>query len=202
MLGLFRKNAAAGGFWDWLAANTTRIQPGLKQNPQGLGEEIGRAFKRSYPDLSWEISPTPSPPWLFCVSADGNGKLFPKVTQAIREAPELPGWKVQAFRPRGALTAEIDLGGHTLGYEDVWCSPGALPGGVRVTLWIRGLDPQADQVLSRAALILLDNAVGEYDAVMKIKQLDCGPLQPNPRRTDSFFPLHELPRYLDHLQVS
>jgi hypothetical protein len=202
MLGLFRKKSGSDDFWDWLAANTARIQSGLKQDPQGLGEEIGRAFRHSYSDLTWEASPAASGPWVFCVSADGNAELFPKVEQAVRAAPALPGWKVQAFRPRGALTAEIDMGGRKLGYEDIWSQVEPLGGGVRVTLWIRGLTPQSDQVLSRAALILLDNAVGEYDAVVKIKQLDRGPLPTNPRRTDEFFPLAELPQFLDSVPSS
>jgi hypothetical protein len=201
MFGLFRKKAGSEGFWDWLAANTTRIQSGLKQDPQGLAAEIGRAFKHSYPDLTWEVSPAPSPPWLFCVSANGNAELFPKVEQAVLAAPELPGWKVQAFRPRGSLSAEIGMGGRKLGYEDIWCSVEPLGGGVRVTLWIRGLSPQSDQALSHAALILLDNAVGEYDAVMKIRQLDCGQLPPDPQRRDDFFPLGELPRFMDGIKI-
>src|SRR5262245_50103435 len=122
MLAWFRQKAGPGGFWDWLAANTVRIQAGLKENPRGISEEIGRAFHRSYPDLHWEISPAPSPPWLFCVSANGNRELFPSVEKAVRAAPQVPGWKVQAFRPRGSLTAEIDMGGRKLGYEDLWCS--------------------------------------------------------------------------------
>src|SRR5215813_2407833 len=121
MFGLFHKKTGTEGFWDWLAANTGRIQSGLRQNPQGLAGEIGRVFKQSYPDLAWEISPAPSPPWVFCVSADGNSQLFPKVVQAVQAAPQLPGWKVQAFRPRGSLTAEIDMGGRKLGYDDIWC---------------------------------------------------------------------------------
>src|SRR5262249_34826741 len=168
MLRWFRKKAPPEGFWHWLAENTSRIQSGGKENVPSMTEEITRAFKRSYPDLGWEISPAKSPPWQFCVSADGNRQLFPKVESAVREAPEIPGWQIQAFRPRGSLTAEIDMGGHKLSYEDIWCSVRPQDGGTHVTLWIRGLSPETDGVLSGAALILLDNAVGEYDAVMKI----------------------------------
>jgi hypothetical protein len=197
MFGLLRKKASSGDFWDWLRANTSRIQSGLGRDPHGIAEEVGQVFKRSYPDLVWEVSPNKSGPWLFCVSANGNRALFPQVLRAVRAAPEVPGWKVQAFRPRGPLTAEIDMGGRTLGYDDIWCSVEPLGDGIRVVLWVRGMTPELDRVLSPAVLILLDNAVGEYDAVMKIKQLDRGPLPPNPRRREDFFPLSELPRFLD-----
>jgi hypothetical protein len=157
-------------------------------------------FKRSFPALVWEVSPAGSGPWLFCVSANGNRDLFPQVLLAVREAPDIPGWKVQAFRPRGSLTAEIDMGGRTLGYDDIWCSVQPSGGGVRVTLWVRGLTRESDPVLSPAVLILLDNAVGEYDAVAKITQLDRGPLPENPVRRADFFPLAELPSYLDRVK--
>jgi hypothetical protein len=202
MFGLFGSKGGTHKFWDWLAANTDRIQSNFKQDPQSASEEIRRAFRRSYPDLTWEVSPSKTGPWLFCISADGNPKLFPKVELAIQDAPEVPGWKIQAFRPRGSLTAEIDMGGKKLGYDDIWCSVQAFSGGVRVKLWIRGLNPQSDRILSPAAAILLDNAVGEYDAVMKIKELDRGPLPANPQRTDEFFPLVELPRFMDSVESS
>src|SRR5690348_14528150 len=100
MFGRFRNGSAAGGFWGWLGANTSRIQSGLEQNPQAIATQIGREFERSYPDLVWEISPSKSGPWLFCVSANGNRELFPQVLQAVQAAPEVPGWEVRAFRPR------------------------------------------------------------------------------------------------------
>jgi hypothetical protein len=202
MFGLFGNKKQSRKFWDWLAANTTHIQSGLKRDPQGATLEIRRAFKQSYPDLTWEVSPAKSGPWTFCISADGNPKLFPKVQQAIHDAPEVPGWTIRAFRARGSLTAQIDMGGRKLGYDDIWCRVEPLAGGVRVKLCVRGLTPQSDEALSPAAAILLDNAVGEHDAVMKIKQLDRGPLPPNPQKTDAFFPLAELPQFLDTIQTS
>jgi hypothetical protein len=200
MLRFFRRKIRSPSFWDWLAANTVRIQQELKEDPQGASKEIRRAFKQFYPDLVWESSPAESGPWLFCVSADGDRKLFPQVEQAVKAAPMLSEWKVIAFRPRGSLDAEIEMGGRKLGYEDIWCSVDAGTEGVDAKLWIRGLNPDSDEALSSAALILLDNAIGEYDAVMKINQLDRGPLLDNPQKTDRFFPLAELPKYLDCLK--
>jgi hypothetical protein len=48
-------------------------------------------------------------------------------------------------------------------------------------------------------LILLDNTIGEYDAVMKVRQLDRGPLPANPEQKERLFPLSELPALLDRL---
>jgi hypothetical protein len=196
-LRLFRKRSESNTFWAWLAANTARIKSHDKRDFQRIGDEISKAFRSTYPDLVWEISPSDSQPWLFCVSADGNRELFPAVSRAVDAAPDLPGWKVQAFRSRGSLNGVIDMGGHKLGYENVWCSVDVHSGGVAVTLYIEGLSPATDEALKGVALILLDDAVGEYDAVMKIAQLNRGPLPANPVRRTDFFPLAELPQYLD-----
>jgi hypothetical protein len=200
MFGLFRKRAALTDFWEWLGANTARIQSGLQACPQAVADEIRRAFKRSYPNLAWEVGPDHSGPWTFCVSADGNRALFPKVIEAVRAAPDMPGWKVQAFRARGPLTSEIEVGGLKLGYEDVWCGVvERAEDGIRLVLCIRGLTHDTDQMLSQAAVLMLDNAVGEYDAVIKVKELGRDRLPDNPRRQENFFPLSELPEYLDRL---
>jgi hypothetical protein len=140
MFGLFRRKAPPADFWEWLRANTDRIKSGLQSRPQAVADEIGRAFTRSYPDLTWEVGPDESGPWVFCVSADGNRDLFPEVVRAVQAAPELPCWKVQAFRGRGSLTSHLEMGGVKLNYEDVWCGVvGREEDGVRLVLCVRGL---------------------------------------------------------------
>jgi hypothetical protein len=197
MFGPFRRKPRADGFWNWLIANTPLIQSGNRDDLGRLSQELARAFHSTYPDLKWEITPAQSGPWLFCISADGNPELFPAVEQAVRQAPSVPRWTIQAFRQRGPLTAVLDMGGRTLGYDDIWCGVERVDGRLDVTLWIRGLDPDNVQALGGAALLLLDNAVGEYDAVTRIGRLHHGPLPSDPRETPTFFPLTLLPAYLD-----
>jgi len=167
-----------------------------------MGDEISKAFASAYPNLVWEITKGGSGPWVFCVSADGNRELFPAVSQAVRAAPDLPGWIVQAFRSRGSLNVVSDMNVLTLGDPDIWCSVHPTTSGVDVTLHIKGLSPATDRALGHAALLLLDNAVGEYDAVMKIASLGRAPLAAPPVRRPDYFPLAELPQYLDSIDES
>ncbi len=199
MFGILGRKTKDAGFWEWLAANTSRIQAGSNEDVPRITAEIKEVFGKSYPGLVWEITRAPGAPWLFCVSADGDPKLFPKVVEAVRAAPLIPGWEIHAFRPRGSLDAILDMGGRTLAYDDVWCSIVQRDGGMDVILWIRGLSQETLEALGGGALILLDNAIGEYDAVTKIKQLDRAPLPMNPQRRANFFPLAELPQFLDGL---
>ncbi|HUQ70065.1 MAG TPA: hypothetical protein VM165_11105 [Planctomycetaceae bacterium] len=199
MFGLFKKHRTSSDFWMWLAANASRIRAGGRNATGNFATEISRAFERSYPDLVWEITPKESGSWVFCVSADGNPDLFEKVRTAVAAAPSIPDWKILAFRQRGSLDAVIEMNGQKLVYNDIWC--GVEPDGSRasVTLYVRGLTSESAKTLLGASLVLLDNAVGEHDSVVKISDLDNGPLPANPKRSETFFPLSELPGYLDRL---
>jgi hypothetical protein len=201
MFGKRKRQRESHDFWVWLAANTSRIQSGGRQ---GFGEffgELSRAFKRSYPDLVWEITPSESGPWFFCVSADGTPELFDQVKSAVAAAPPIPGWEIKAFRQRGSLDAVIEMHGRKLGYDDIWCEVAPDRNRARVTLLISGLTLDSAEALLGAALVLLDNAVGEHDAVAQISELNNGPLPAKPVRSENFFPLAELPGYLDRLSA-
>jgi hypothetical protein len=127
-------------FWTWLAANSDRVQAGLKRSSARMAEEVGEQFEKSYPGLVWEVTPADKGPWLFCVSANGDRKLFPRVQSAVADAPPIDGWTVQAFRPRGDPNAEISMNGQTLGPDDVWCEvQRATHGRVNLVLHLRGV---------------------------------------------------------------
>jgi hypothetical protein len=196
---MFRKQRSSRGFWAWLAENTRRIQTADRRPAANVTRELSRAFQHSYPDLVWEITPSESGPWVFSVSADGNAELFDQVKSAVAEAPSIPGWEIRAFRQRGSLEAVIEMHDRKLGYDDIWCEVEPDGDRARVTLLVRGLTLDSAEALLGAALVLLDNAVGEHDSVVKISELDNGPLPKKPVRSDSFFPLSELPGYLDRL---
>ena len=186
-------------FWAWLLANASRIQAAGREGAGDVAEELTRRFKKSYPDLVWEVTPNDSGPWIFCVSADGNPELFDAVKSAVAAAPPIPGWEIKAFRQRGSLDAVIQMHGRKLGYDDIWCDVEPAGAQARVTLLVRGLTVESAEELLGAALVLLDNAVGEHDSVVKIGELNNGRLPTKPVKSARFFPLSELPAYLDGL---
>src|SRR5262249_18461644 len=135
-------------------------------------------------------------------SADGNAELFPAVQEVVAAAPAIPGWAVKAFRERGPLDVSLEFGGRALSYDDIWFTAVRKGDGLAVTLWIKGLTRENDGMLSRAALILLDNALGEYDAVTRIVELNRGPLPANPDTRPGLHPLSQLPELVDHIKAS
>ncbi|MCA8996089.1 MAG: hypothetical protein KDA80_03870 [Planctomycetaceae bacterium] len=202
MLPFFRRKTRQGDFWAWLQENTDRIKRnGGEISPRVL-RELSEAFASSYPDLVWEVGPRDEDCWEFCVSADGDPNLVDKVYSAIEDAPELDGWVVLPFRQRGPLTVEVGFGDASMGYDDLWCRVKADGHRAKVKVLIRGLTEENSEQLLGASLILLDNAIGEEDSLTMLSHLSNGPLPDNPQRTDSCFPLAELPAWLDRLKES
>lgn len=186
-------------FWTWFAAHEARIKTGMTADARTMADEVGDVFRASYPSLCWQIGPNGDRPWEFCVSADGIRDRFPLVRRAVAAAPEIPGWFVTAFRQRGGVDCAINMGGQRLTADDIWCEIAPAAGGVRLKLLIRGLTRATDDLLSRAAVILLDNALGEYDAVMRVDSLTHGPLPDEPEGVPGLVSFRRLPAVLDLL---
>jgi len=103
--------------------------------------------------------------WEFVVSADGRSELFPLVEQVVAAAPEVPGFRIVAFRQRGPDGVSIQTPQGELSADDVWFEAIPSNGSLSLTLFV------PDAALAGLAVILLDNTLGEYDAVMRVHEL-------------------------------
>lgn len=189
-------------FWNWLQDQSPQIQSSNASDHPLLMHELDQRFKASFPDFAWEITQQATGPWTFCVSARGNPDLFPQVRAVVANALSLSNWKIVAFRQAGESDASITLNGVTLHSHDVWCE--VIPRGeqVDVTLLIRGLKGPAKETLLGCALMLLDNAIGEYASATKIAELSYGSLPYEIAKSESRFPLIRLSEFLAGLERS
>jgi hypothetical protein len=185
-------------FWQWIATNTQLLQT-KKGMSEALIDELSERFDQAFPDLTWEIELQNEHDWWFVISADGIPGLIHAVVSAHETAPKIPGWKIVPFRQRGKLSVSIKLDTRKLTYDDIWC--GVEPDGyyTDVTFYIHGFSANTDHDLKGATLILLDNAIGEFDRMVKIGSIEFKPLEGKPGRSETFFPLREMPDYLDNL---
>jgi hypothetical protein len=187
-------------FWTWFSQKADEIRTaGAERVREGIAPELGRRLKECHPGLVWEIA-ADGEEWELCISADGNREAFPAVQEVVEAAPAIPGWSVRAFRQRGKLDVTLEFAGHTLTYDDIWFTADRTGNELSITLWIKGLTQETDRMLSQAALILLDNALGEYDAVMHIAELNRGPLPKNPETRPGLHPLKQLPEMVDFIK--
>lgn len=196
---MHNKKARTESFWEWLAANGERVRAEIKSNTREIYEEVSDAFHRQYPNLIVEMSYTDREVTLN-VTADGRVEKFPRVIKLVQSAPQVPGFKVEAFRPRGRIEGiKLQIADHTLGIDDVWCSAEPTGNQLHLTLWVRGLTEENEKPLRMGAKLLVDHTAGEFDTGTKIASIEYEPLPDNPDDNAILFPLSQLPDRLDEL---
>jgi len=181
-------------FWNWFLANRERLHGGAYDD-EALLDEVADALHLVDARLAFEIGP-PEPVREFVISADGLKDVFPSVVSLVSAAPNIPQWKINAFRPRRTLLPSVELNGCIVEPEDVLFS--LLNNGE-----IAGIHPflpnfHAENVtLQQIGYLLLDSALGEFDVEMNlglIKMLDVSSPEEFKR-----YPFSELPEMFDRL---
>lgn len=190
-----RSKAPQNPFWTWFAETIAPL------GADGLDEEnivarIDERFRETYPDLAFELWGPDGDMVDFVISADGRTELFSEVLEAVRSAPRIPGWRVVAFRPRRSIRARVTAMGHQLSGDQIWyhCEPE--DGRLRVSLFVEELNDDNWDVLCATSCVLLDMALGEFDAATKIAGLEHYPMNEE-TRTLAPKPLAQLPDELD-----
>lgn len=192
-------DAGAPPFWPWFAANEARLASALSADPVNVMDEIQRHLSAQEPGLIAELQVMPEPgrPHGLIISAGGNAALFPKVKALVARAPTLGRFEVITFRPRRDPELELTVDGRAYSAADFsFRETGRRAGKLDLELAIRGLTPENHDALVRAAFVLLDAAVGEYDAETKLGDIDFTPAaEPSAHR-----PLPELAALVDELK--
>ncbi len=190
-----RPKAGVEGFWAWFAETIAPLgADGLDQDD--IVARIDAEFAKVYPDLAFELWGPDGDMVDFVISADGRTELFTEVLNAVRAAPKIPGWRIVAFRPRRSIRARVSAMGHQLSGDQIWyrCEPE--DGRLRIALFVEELNDDNWDVLCATSCVLLDMALGEFDAATKIAALEHYPLNDETRGLAPK-PLAQLPGELD-----
>lgn len=169
-------------FWSWFQTN----QKGLfaSDDPGDMEHvSLGEKLKRIEEELTYEIGAVANGKREMAVSADGIPELFPVVQQVVKAAPKMEQWKIVAFRQRisEANLKELAIKGAPLNLssgkgkdqEGIEIAVKDMRAGIvragekaNITVFIKGYNKQEDQ--DNLALVMLQQALGEYDMVMKV----------------------------------
>lgn len=190
-----RLKADVAPFWAWFAETIAPMgTEGLDDD--GIVARIDAEFSKHYPDLAFELWGPDGDMVDFVISADGQTPLFDEVVDVVRGAPRIPGWRVMAFRPRRSVKARVSAMGHQLSGDQIryCCEPEN--GRLRVALFVEDLNEDNWDILCATSCVLLDMALGEFDAATKIAGLEHYPLNDETRRLAPK-PLAQLPDELD-----
>jgi hypothetical protein len=195
-----RPEAAHAPFWTWFARTIAPLgADGL--DADDIVARIDAEFGKHYPDLAFELWGPDGDTVDFVISADGQSPLFDAVVDVVRSAPRMPGWRVLAFRPRRSVKAQVTVMGHRLSGDQIWycCEPEN--GRLRLSLFVEDLRQDNWDILCATSCVLLDMALGEFDAATKIAALDHYPLNRETRRLP-LKPLAQLPDELDRFYAA
>jgi hypothetical protein len=194
-------------FWQWFKSHENslaeqhgpydtefdQLKSKLKTVDQGLAYEIGsgqKAEKR------------------LVISADANPELFPVVQKLVAAAPVMPRWEVVPFRQRASEEDLVQMAIPSSPAKDgkSVSTPGLRADEMRyamekagdlanVTLYLK--DYKGDKEQEYMADLMLQQALGEYDSVMRVGQVKYGSLtQTNDKKSA---PLSQLAAKLDQM---
>ncbi|MDF1666875.1 MAG: DUF695 domain-containing protein [Planctomycetota bacterium] len=164
-------------------------------------EEMGLHLKEECPELFCEIGKLKEDPYAtLVITVDGRQENITLAQDVVKCAPDLPRWKVIAFRQRGNMESlEIRMGDEiSLGIKDLHCQAFVGPHGeLGVTLLLKDMDDQENDKRAGAAVLLMDHAIGEYDAMTAIRSLS---IEPYKEDLPGLMPLEDLPGFIDKMK--
>lgn len=183
-------------FWQWFRSNSYSLAQ-VRTCQEPVANQLVKQLNKVHKGLTFLFGPVVDGRKEFIISADGDRKLFPNVQELVKAAPDIPGWKIIAFRPPVQYISEFTLtfGSMEFGADDVWFSSQRSGSMFELDLFLRipaGIDKDT---ISQAAFILLDHAVGEYNVETKIGRISFN-LLPNDPIAAGLRPLAELPKII------
>jgi hypothetical protein len=192
---------AHAAFWQWFQRHGDRLLADMAGDDhparERASDEVHRALAAVQPDLSFEFGVDPSDKE-FVLSADGKRDNVDVVKALVAVAPPLPGWRVVAFRPRMEVTPStvVQLQGEEVGPDDIWFAETEEEAGLGLTLYVRGLTVKNRRLRGLGAVLLMDHALGEHDALTLFAGLQAEPLPDDPAGA-GLHPFAELPGRID-----
>jgi hypothetical protein len=189
-------------FWSWFERNADRLQAAMYGRDEGAREnaalQLRDAIEAVEPGLVLEMGQRQKgEPCALIVSADGKPERVDGVKDFVAGAPDVPGWKLFAFRPRMPVhdAIEIRLEDECVSAGDIWFKVRANDAGLDLVLYVRGLTSDNEHLRGLGAALLAEHAIGERDALTLLTSLRAEPL-PRPPAA-GMRPFAELVRVFD-----
>lgn len=161
-------------FWDYFVAIAPDIVAAgrpINSHINGIGKKLDAIHKR----IAWQIGPAEGA-WSLEISADGVHEMVPHVMRIVEAAPEIPGWKVHAFRQRVGVPTTLEMNGMAFDPHKIFFTSLVEGDKVDLVFYVDGLNALNREPWIGAIFIYLDSLVGEFDVMTKIGAIDFLPL--------------------------
>ncbi|HDP80280.1 MAG TPA: hypothetical protein ENN21_05490 [Spirochaetes bacterium] len=161
-----KKSTPEEKFWKWFMENDERLY-GVREGQEPVIKELLVAIRKVHPDLTFEFGPVEAGNRSFTISAGGLKEVAPAVEKLYAAAPKLSHWTFYKYRQRRPLQ-DVRLGKVNLRPADVLVTIEEDGPKAGLGVYIKGYKGKSDQQKIGAAFLMLDEALGEYDVMMKV----------------------------------
>jgi hypothetical protein len=203
--GSFRKEDQVENFWTWFKENEMRLR-NFESDPAKYLGEISEKTKKIRDGLAIELEPPQNGVINMTISADGVEELFPVVESIVSKAPAIRTWKFIAFRQRmpadKVKSMILKADNHELDPNKMKFYPVMNGNALDIIVFVAGVTENNYNEIAYGGLLLLDNLLGEYDCVKKVRSYDFHAMPAAKEELADLKPLLELPKFVDDFHAT
>lgn len=167
-----RKNKVAA-FWDWFTDNEEAYFELDDSGRDKLFNQLEKKLHKVNRHLAFEFGESlVAGKREFIISADGVVEAFDDVIDLVDNAPSLSNFDIIGFRQPHDEEFSIVYGDIELAWDDIFCTFEKDSDEVNLTLYIKGFTEENEDEFISASFILLDTVIGEYNAGMRIGEIE------------------------------
>ena len=196
MFNIFEKRDPIEKFWRWFAENKLRFETNPDvEGPSDL-DPILRQLHHVSDGLELDVSREINGVRELVISANGDKSIFPIVQKIVDKAPQIEGWVIVPFRQRANKDFVLETPSLRLATGEMYFEPFHHSNEVDLIVYVPDVKGMDQEVLHHFGMIIIDNVLGEYDSVMKVRRVNFRDLT-EARDKESLRALSELPRFVD-----
>jgi hypothetical protein len=195
-----QKQDSIDQFWNWFALNQANLH-NFQSDPDKTLTQVLDEARKINKGLAVEFEPPKNNIVNVTISADGDRNLFPVVQKIVEKAPRIEGWSFVAFRqriPREKLKEiSLKVQGVELSPNKMKFLPVVSGDSLDVIIYGNNITDQNFNQVAYGGLMLVDNILGEYDCVKKIRSYDFQNMPKKRAGLKDLRPLVDLAKYVD-----
>lgn len=181
-------------FWEWFRSKSDDYFLYIESRQDELLPILDNELHKIDKNLTYQFSKIKEDGKRdFIISADGIKESIPSVLRLVEAAPKLDKWKVLAFRQRQDELPIVQMENFKVDPDDIYFKIENEGNRIHLVLFVRNYIEKREYL--GAIFIIIDGALGEYDAMTKIDSLDVKMLDET--KMNELKSLKELPKLID-----
>ena len=196
MLNISKEKDPISNFWNWFVNNKTKLENINDNNRDELLDAVLEQLHKINDGLSVEISNEFEGIRDIVISAEGDKSNFPIVTKIVSAAPQIQGWTITAFRQPVGIDFTLEYKNLKFTPSEMFFSPLVREESLDLIIYAKGIKGQDSNTVAHYGLITMDNVLGEYDCVTKVRYYDFHDLDDKVDKS-SLLPLTQVRSFVD-----